>query len=123
MAGERRAYNANAIIRNPAWRKKDQYGVLKINPLDAQSYDVQNGEWVNCISETGTVQLPTWITDEVPQGVLSMPHGYGFNYPGEDEQRKGAIVNWLTATHDCDPLAKTPYHKNVRVKIEKINHG
>ena len=28
--------------------------------------------------------------------------------------------NMLTNAHDCDPMAKTPYHKNVRVKLEKV---
>jgi anaerobic selenocysteine-containing dehydrogenase len=49
-----------------------------------------------------------------------MPHGYGFTYDGHDEKTTGAMVNVLTATEECDPLAKTPYHKNVRVKLEKI---
>jgi len=120
LAGERRSYNANAILRNPEWRKKDSTGALKINPIDAQGYHVENGEWVNCFSETGTIKIQTQITDEVPQGILSMPHGYGFVYPNHDKQSTGAIVNQLTSLTDCDPLAKTPYHKNVRVQIEKI---
>jgi len=33
---------------------------------------------------------------------------------------KGAMPNILTAATYCDPLAKTPYHKNVRVKMEKV---
>ncbi len=120
LAGERRSYNANAILRNPAWRKKDVSGELKINPEDAKAYGIENGTWVKCISETGAVKMKTYLTDEVPQGMLSMPHGYGFDYPDHDEDTTGAIVNELTSLEDCDPLAKTPYHKNVRVKLEKI---
>jgi len=120
IAGERRSYNANAIFRNPEWRKKDVEGVLKIHPEDAKKYDIESGDWIRCISKAGQINIKTWITDEVPLGTLSMPHGYGFSYPNHDEKTTGAIVNILTSSDDCDPLAKTPYHKNVRVKIEKI---
>ena len=119
LAGERRSYNANAVLRNPEWRKKDMEGALKINPIDAREHELSNGDWVLCRSKVGAVKIKTWITEEVPPGLLSMPHGYGFNYPGHTEETAGALVNILTASEDCDPLAKTPYHKNVRVKIEK----
>jgi len=33
-AGQRRSYNANLIFRNPAWRKEDPDGTLKIHPDD-----------------------------------------------------------------------------------------
>ncbi len=120
IAGERRSYNANAIFRNPEWRKKDIEGVLKINPEDAKAYEIENGDWVKCISKTGAIKIKIWITDEVPTGMLSMPHGYGFSYPDHDEKTTGALVNVLTSTEECDPLAKTPYHKNVRVRLEKV---
>ncbi len=120
LAGERRSYNANAVFRNPEWRKTDVEGSLKVNPSDAQDHKIENGDWVRCISSTGAVKIKTVITDEVPAGVLSMPHGYGFTYKGHDEQTTGALANSLTSTEDCDPLAKTPYHKNVRVRLEKV---
>jgi len=94
--------------------------LLKINPEDAQQYAIENGDWVKCISTVGEVKIKTQITDEVPVGMLSMPHGYGFNYPNQSEETIGAQVNQLTSLDDCDPLAKTPYHKNVRVRLEKI---
>ncbi len=122
LAGERRSYNANAIFRNPEWRKTDVEGVLKINPEDAQQYELENGAWVRCISKAGEVEIKIAITDEVPQGMLSMPHGYGFTYPNHDQTTTGALVNMLTSLEECDPLAKTPYHKNVRVRLEKISN-
>ncbi|MEO0337848.1 MAG: molybdopterin-dependent oxidoreductase [Bacteroidota bacterium] len=120
LAGERRTYNANAAIRNPAWRKNDVEGGLKINPEDAQTYGISNGDWVYCFSKTGRVKVKSMITKDIPQGMLALPHGYGFEYTDHDETTTGALVNILTSTEECDPLAKTPYHKNVRVQLEKI---
>ncbi len=32
-------------------------------------------------------------------------------------------ITMLTSADHCDPLAKTPYHKNVRVKLEKLEEA
>lgn len=120
LAGERRQYNGNALFRNPEWRKNDVAGVLKINPKDAENYSLVNNDWVKISSKSGHLNTQIWLTDEVPEGMLSMPHGYGFTYPGHDQKTMGALVNVLTSTEDCDLLTKTPYHKNVYVKLEKV---
>ena len=120
LAGERRTYNANGIIRNPDWRKRDGGGDMKMHPKDAEKYDLQNGDWVICQSEVGKVKTRISLTDEVPEGMLSMPHGYGYRYPNKSKEEIGVHPNELTGLTDCDPLAKTPYHKNVRVRLEKV---
>ena len=38
LAGERRSYNANQIYRDPAWRKVDAEGRLRMNPHDAADF-------------------------------------------------------------------------------------
>ena len=46
IAGERRTYNANAVIRNLEWAKKDQEGFLKIHPTDAAKHGIEEGDSV-----------------------------------------------------------------------------
>ncbi len=121
IAGERRTYNANAIIRNIEWAKTDKEGALKIHPNDAAKHGIEEGDAVQLTSTTGQIQIVATLTSEVKEGVLSMPHGKGMNYgKGIGFQNKGAMPNILTDADYCDPLAKTPYHKNVRVKLEKL---
>ena len=121
IAGERRTYNANAIIRNIEWAKTDQDGRLKISSTDAEAYSIAEGDSVELTSSSGSIYIVAHVTDEVRPGVLSMPHGKGFNYgKGRTYKDKGAMPNILTSASHCDPLAKTPYHKNVRVKIRKV---
>ena len=43
-AGERRAFTANTIIRDPAWRKRDADGALRISPDDAAALGVETGD-------------------------------------------------------------------------------
>ena len=55
------------------------------------------------------------------RGQLALPHGFGQAYPAADGTRltNGPRINLLTAADNCDPIAGTPYHKNVRVHLEK----
>jgi len=121
IAGERRAYNANTIIRNPEWRKNDQEGFLKISPEDAASLNIKNGDSVKCYNDKGDVLAVVRVTDEMRQGDISLPNAYGLEYNESDTHRNaGAALNELTDLMHCDPLAKTPYHKNVRVALEAV---
>jgi anaerobic selenocysteine-containing dehydrogenase len=53
------------------------------------------------------------------KGQASLPHGYGqvFDTP-EGQVTVGPRLNILTDCDDCDPIAKTPYHKNVAIRVE-----
>jgi anaerobic selenocysteine-containing dehydrogenase len=119
VAGERRAYNANTIYRDPAWRKTDYHGALKMHPEDAATLNLADGSWVRCESKRGAAIVRLEINDTLQRGMVTLPHGYGMEYPIEDgrRQRTGAHINELTSAEDCDPIAGTPYHKYVPVRI------
>ncbi|MCY6411123.1 molybdopterin-dependent oxidoreductase [Acinetobacter sp. VNH17] len=119
LAGERRSYNANQIYRDPAWRKVDADGRLRINPEDALQLGVETGQILQCISEHGAIQVTVELDDGMRKGVVSLPHGYGLRY-GNSEPI-GPQINRLTSTRHCDPLSKTPYHKYVPVRLERLS--
>jgi len=118
MAGERRSFNANTIIRDEAWRRRDRSGAVRMNPADAERLGLTDGDAAVCESLRGTVSVQVEITDELRPGVVSMPHGYGMTENGETN---GPAVNELTAAHHCDELAKTPFHKCVPVRIRPVS--
>ncbi len=121
IAGERRSYNANTNLRNPEWRKTDKEGFLKINPIDAAKLNIETGDTVKCANSKGTIKIIAKVVKEIPEGIISMPNAYGLEYDGEENfEVIGAAANELTSAEYCDPMAKTPYHKNVRVKLEKL---
>jgi anaerobic selenocysteine-containing dehydrogenase len=117
MAGERRSFNANTIIREPAWRRRDEAGSLKVNSTDAERLGLSDGQVAICESSRGAAQVQVEISKEVQPGVVSMPHGYGMVEGG---QASGPAVNELTSSGHCDELAKTPFHKTVPVRIRPI---
>jgi anaerobic selenocysteine-containing dehydrogenase len=115
MAGERRGYNANQIFRNPAWRKTDQKGSLRMHPEDAAELALTTGAEVVCESERGSINVFVEIDNTVRRKVVSLPNGYGFSYKGNKPE--GPELNMLTASNNCEPFTKTPYHKYLPVRI------
>jgi len=122
VAGERRSYNANTIYRDPAWRKTDPDGALRLHPEDAAELGISDGEWVECRSKRSAVTVRVEITDTIRRGLVTLPHGYGLEHPadGGERRRTGAHINELTSAEDMDPIAGTPYHKHVPVRLTRI---
>jgi anaerobic selenocysteine-containing dehydrogenase len=118
MAGERRSYNANQIYRDPAWRKVDPHGAMRMHPDDALRLGMQNGDRALCRSARDSIEVVIEVDDSVRTGMVTLPHGYGMRY--KDSAPIGPELNRLTSGSHCDPLSKTPFHKHVPVQIEKV---
>ncbi len=119
-AGERRAFTANTIVRDPAWRRKDAGGALFIHPDDAAGLNLGSGSRAMITTPTGEANVLIEISDRMKHGYVSLPNGLGLDYPDEDghSQPTGISPNELTSTKDKDKFAGTPWHKSVPVRIE-----
>lgn len=115
LAGERRAYNANQIFRDPTWRKTDREGAMRMHPGDAAALGLAAGARATCTSDAGELDVTIQLDDTVRAGMVTLPHGYGMRY--RDGAPDGPQINRLTSSEHCDPLARTPYHKYVPVTI------
>jgi anaerobic selenocysteine-containing dehydrogenase len=62
-AGERRTSTANTIYRDPAWRKKDRDGALRISPGDAGRLGVDTGSRVRVTTRRGTALATVELFD------------------------------------------------------------
>ena len=121
-AGERRASTANTIFRDPAWRKRDPGGALRISPEDAARLGLADGGRARITTTRGSAEALVEITDTMLPGHISLPNGLGVDYPGEDGTavRTGVAPNELTALEWRDPLAGTPWHKHVPARVEAL---
>ncbi|MDC0661116.1 molybdopterin-dependent oxidoreductase [Marinobacter sp. SS21] len=119
MAGERRSYNANQIYRDPAWRKVDPHGAMRMHPNDAEALALTTGDQARCRSAWGSIEVVIEVDDSVRTGMVTLPHGYGMRF--RDSAPIGPELNRLTGSDHCDPLSRTPFHKYVPVQIEKAD--
>ena len=122
-AGERRSFTANTIYRDPAWRKKDGPGALRVNPDDAARIGIVHGGWARLTTKRDSVEVFVEVSPAMMPGHVSLPNGFGLDYP-DDEGRPavtGVPPNELTASEDRDWLAGTPWHKHVPARVEAIS--
>lgn len=100
-------YNCGAMTRRTANELILSDDYLMINPEDAKSNGINEGDFVCLESARGKVDVKARITDEVRKGVLSTT----FHFPE-------IMVNNITSDiHDSE--AKCPEYKVVAVKIRK----
>ncbi len=85
--------------------------LLEINPQDAETHGIKNGELVRVISRRGEVVVKTKITGISPPGLVSMTFHF-------TETPTNILTNLA-----LDPTAKTPETKVTAVRIEKYEKG
>lgn len=118
-AGERRAFTANTIIRDPAWRRRDTQGRLHVSRADAERLDLSTGDLVQVATRRNTAQVTVEVTDIMRAGHISLPNGFGLT--GADPRAPGTTgvaPNELTSTDDRDEWVGTPWHKHVPARID-----
>jgi anaerobic selenocysteine-containing dehydrogenase len=122
VAGQRRMHNANQIFRTPAWRKSDPDGALRIHPADLTALGGTDGGWMAVATRSGRIVCRVESDASMRRGLVALPHGYGQSYPDGAGGRivDGPRLNLITARDDCDPIAATPYHKNVAVHLSPV---
>ncbi|MDG4860955.1 molybdopterin-dependent oxidoreductase [Streptomyces sp. T-3] len=117
-AGERRSFTANTIYRDPTWRRRDAQGALRISPDDAASLGLATGSLARVVTERGSAQVVVEVTDTMRSGHISLPNGLGVDHP--EHGVVGVAPNELTSVHRRDPVAGTPWHKNVPARVEAV---
>ena len=119
-AGERRSGTANTIFRDPAARKREAAGALRMSPPDATALGVADGGRVRITTRRGSAEAVVEVTDRMLPGHVSLPNGHGLSYPDAQGHPllHGVPPNELTASEARDWLAGTPWHKHVPARVE-----
>lgn len=122
-AGERRAYTANDILRDPSWRKRDADGALRISTADARTLGVVDGGRARITTAAGTAVATVEVSDAMLPGHVSLPNGYGLDHVDADgrSHTPGVAPNALTSTDWRDAYAGTPWHKHVPARIDAVS--
>ncbi|MCV7151138.1 molybdopterin-dependent oxidoreductase [Mycolicibacterium pyrenivorans] len=121
-AGERRAYTANDIIRDPSWRKRDADGALRVSAEDADALGLVDGGLARITTAAGAAEATVEVSGAMLPGHASLPNGYGLDFVNGDgsEQVPGVAPNSLTSSDWRDPYAGTPWHKHVPARLEPV---
>ena len=85
-AGERRAYTANDIFRDPSWRKRDAEGALRVSVEDAQALGLVAGGRARITTAAGSAEASVEISEAMLPGHASLPNGLGLDFIDDDGQ-------------------------------------
>ena len=82
MIGRRHIRDMNSWLHNlkPYARGKNRC-TMKLNSDDAARIGLKDGSHARVVSSVGETFVPVEITEEMMDGVISIPHGFGHVYP------------------------------------------
>ncbi|PCH95959.1 MAG: dehydrogenase [Gammaproteobacteria bacterium] len=98
---------------------------LEVHPEDAKILGITKGQLVQVSSLVGEVEIEAVITDDIQQGVVSMPQGWGHNQKGTNmsvaESQPGVSINDLTDANRVDTLTGNAALNGTPVAIKVVD--
>lgn len=97
---------------------------LQMQPQDAAQRGLQPGDLAEVRSASGSVQLPTELTDNIRPGVVCLPHGWGHGGPGTrtsvSAQHAGVNINLLSPATLVDQASGNAVLNGIPVTVAKV---
>ena len=111
-------HNVERMVKGP------KRCTLLLNPLDASNLSIEDSEIVRVTSSVGSVKIPVEISDEIMQGTVSIPHGWGHHRKGLKmsvaTQHAGVSLNDLIDDQHVDQMCGVSVINGIQVEIFKI---
>jgi anaerobic selenocysteine-containing dehydrogenase len=112
-------HNSERLVKgNPAKPRC----TLLMHPTDAGHRNLTPGQDVLVTSRVGSIVVPLEVTEEVMPGVVSIPHGWGHDRPGNRlavaQQHPGGSINDLTDGEMIDALCGTAAFSGTAVTVD-----
>ncbi len=86
---------------------------LWINPADAASRRIEDGDMIEVFNDRGVVRIPAKVTERISAGTIAISEGAWYSR-AEDGADIGGCINTLTMTDKATPFANgNPQHTNL----------
>ncbi|NOT49310.1 MAG: molybdopterin-dependent oxidoreductase, partial [Acidobacteria bacterium] len=123
LIGRRHLRDCNSWMHNSELLMKGKNRcTLMMSTADAERLNLRDGQTVRVTSRVGSVELPLEVTENIGDGVVSIPHGYGHKRSGAKldvaDKHAGVSINDLTDETVLDDLTGNAAFCSVRVKVE-----
>ncbi len=125
LIGRRHLRNNNSWMHNSALLMTGRERcTLLMHPEDAVKLHLENGQNVEVTSLISSVKIPVEISDEIKQGVVSIPHGFGHHRNGTKmslaQEKPGVSINDLTDSNEVDTLTGNADFSRTKVTIQAV---
>jgi anaerobic dimethyl sulfoxide reductase subunit A len=103
---------------NNDWLQETFPQRIFINPIDAATRDIHDGDLVRVWNERGELVIPARVTPRILPGVVDIPQGAWWK-PDANGVDHGGCINVLTS-HRWTPLAFGSAQQTIMVEVEKV---
>ncbi len=125
LIGRRHLRSNNSWMHNSSRLVKGKNRcTLLINTNDANKLNLTNRQKVSVSSNVGSINIQLETSDEMMEGVVSIPHGWGHHYENIkmdiSKNNAGVSINDLTDTNKIDELTGNADFSGTRVRIRSL---
>jgi anaerobic selenocysteine-containing dehydrogenase len=122
LIGRRDVRSNNSWMHNlPVLAKGPERCTLQVHPADAARAGLTQGVQARLSNASGELIVPVELTDDVMEGVVCLPHGWGHDQPGAQlrvaAERPGVNLNALLDERLRDPLSGNAVLSGVEVRL------
>ncbi|RPI20927.1 MAG: dimethyl sulfoxide reductase subunit A, partial [Chloroflexota bacterium] len=115
--GHHTLHRVHSTHDNVDWLEEAFPQRVFINPIDARSRGISDGDLVKVFNQRGALVIPCRITERMMPGLVDIPQGAWWE-PNKDGVDRGGSVNVLTSER-CTPLAFGTAQHTIMVQVEK----
>jgi len=127
LIGLRELRSHNSWMHNaPLLMRGGRTQAARIHPDDAQALGLADGDRCRISSAHGAIEVETKVTDEVKQGTVAVPHGWGHRGGWRlANSAGGANVNALASSDpdDLERLAGMAFLNGIPVRVEPVGRA
>ena len=98
-----------------------KYEPIWINPDDAQSRKIKNGDVVKIVNERGAVLAGAYVTERLTKGAVYIDHGARYDPLVPGELDRGGAINTITPHNTTSKNATGMVCSGFLVNIEKVD--
>jgi len=129
LIGMRELRSENSWMHNaPLLLRGGRRHCARLHPADARPLGLADGDTVRIATRHGAIELPVALTEDLKQGVVAVPHGWGHKGTGGWRRANGAArgggvnVNLLMSSEpdELERLAGMAHLNAVPVRVEAV---
>ncbi len=124
LIGLRELRSHNSWMHNaPLLMRGGRVHALRVSPADAERHGLADGDLVRLASKSGTVEVPVKVTDEMTEGTVALPHGWGHRGGWKVANDAGGVNSNLlasSAAEDLEPLAGMAFLNGIPVRMDPV---
>lgn len=126
IVGRRHVRSNNSWMHNlPLLAKGPFRCTAMVHPADAQRLGLVDGAMARIASHAGkSIEAQVEVSDNIMQGVISLPHGWGHSLPGAQlglaSERPGSNLNAVLDENLRDPISGNAVLGGVAVEVSAV---